>query len=180
MQKINLTVFCSSKQNLNSMYYSETKKVIRLISPSKYNIVYGGGSIGIMGVVRSSWLEIGGKIISSNVQKFAEPNIVDDYMYDNIIDRQKKLVEIGDGYLIFPGGYGTNYELLEVITKNDVGESFKPIFILNTNGIFNNFICHIKKLIEEGFITKDFNKLNIFVETEPIKIANRINQFFNF
>lgn len=178
MRKINLTVFCSSKQNLNSMYYSETAMTMNLLNPSKYTIVYGGGSIGIMGTVRSSWLKSGGAIISSNIYKFVEPNIIDDYLYDNIIDRQKKLVELGDGYLIFPGGYGTNYELLEVITKNDISEAFKPIFILNTNGIFNYFIMHIKKLIAEGFITRDFDKLNIYVELNPEQLAGKINQFF--
>lgn len=178
MQKINLTVFCSSKQNLKQVYYSQTKKSIQLLNPLKFNIVYGGGSIGIMGTVRKSWLEIGGNIISSNMHKFTEPDIVDDYLYDNIIDRQKKLVEIANGYLIFPGGYGTNYELLEVITKNDIGEASKPIFILNTNGIFNNFIRHIKKLINEGFITRDFEKLNVFVESDPAILIGKINDFF--
>lgn len=178
MQKINLTVFCSSKQNLKPFYYSQTKTLIQMLNPLKFNIVYGGGSIGIMGIVRESWLNISGNIISSNIYKFVEPNITDDYLFDNIIDRQKKLVELGDGYLIFPGGYGTNYELLEVITKNDIGEAFKPIFILNTNGIFNNFICHIKKLIEEGFITRDFEKLNIYVDSNPISLVAKINDFF--
>jgi uncharacterized protein (TIGR00730 family) len=178
MQKKNLTVFCSSKQNLNSLYYLETKKLIQMLNPQKYNIIYGGGSIGIMGTVRKSWLEINGNIISSNIHKFVESDIIDDYLYDNIIDRQKKLVELGDGYLILAGGYGTNYELLEVITKNDIGEASKPIFILNTNGIFNNFILHTKKLIEEGFITRDIEKLNIFVESDPNLLIVKINQIF--
>lgn len=66
-----------------------------------------------------------------------------------------------------------------MITKNDVGESSKPIFILNTNGIFDNFILQMNKLIEEGFITRDFKKLNIFVESEPEKLIMKINDFFN-
>ena len=62
-----------------------------MLNPQKYNIIYGGGSIGIMGIVRKSWLEINGNIISSNIHKFVESDIIDDYLYDNIIDRQKKL-----------------------------------------------------------------------------------------
>ena len=116
--KTNLTVFCSSKQNLNPIYYLDVEKIIKLLNPSKYNIVYGGGTNGIMDTVRKSWLDIGGTIISSNIIRFIEPDIKDDYLFDNIIDRQKKLVELGDGYLVFPGGYGTHYEALEVITKN--------------------------------------------------------------
>lgn len=180
VKKINLTTFCSSKSNLNPIYYLMTSNLISNLDTSKYNIVYGGGSTGIMGVVRNSWLQVGGTIISSNVYKFVESGIIDDYLFDNIIDRQKKLVELGDGYLVFPGGYGTHYETLEVITKNDVGEASKPVFILNTNGIFDNFISQINLLIEEKFITRDFAKLNIFVESEPQLLLEKINEFFNF
>jgi uncharacterized protein (TIGR00730 family) len=178
--KINLTVFCSSKQNLNPIYYSQVEKAIGLLDSDKYIIVYGGGTGGIMGTVRVAWTnkENPGTIISSNVNKFAEPGISDDYLFDNIIDRQKKLVELGQGYLVFAGGYGTHYETLEVITKNDIGEASKPVFILNTNGIFDGFIEHIEKLIGEGFITRDFAKLNIFVESEPNKLIEKINCFF--
>lgn len=177
--KNNLTVFCSSKQNLNPIYYSQVEKLIKLLNPSDYNIVYGGGSTGIMGTTRKSWLDIGGTIISSNIYRFVEPNIIDDYLFDNIIDRQKKLVELGDGYLVFAGGYGTHYETLEVITKNDIGEASKPIFILNTNGIFDNFIYQINKLVNEGFITRNLNKLNVFVESDPEKLINIINNYFD-
>jgi uncharacterized protein (TIGR00730 family) len=178
--KVNLTVFCSSKSNLNPVYYFQVEKTIELLEASKFNIVYGGGTGGIMGTVRFIWInkKNPGTIISSNINKFVESGIQDDFLFDNIIDRQKKLVELGQGYLVFPGGYGTHYETLEVITKNDIGEASKPVFILNTNGIFDGLTGHIQKLIEEGFITRDFVKLNIFVESEPYKLVERINSFF--
>lgn len=178
MNKINLSTFCSSKSNLKSIYYLQTNQLISNLNPSKYNIVYGGGTGGIMGTVRKSWLEVGGTIISSNITRFVEPDITDDYLFDNIIDRQKKLVDLGDGYLVFPGGYGTHYEMLEVITANDIGQASKPVFILNIDGIFNNFITQINLLIKEGFITRDFVKLNIFVESEPEKLIERINNYY--
>lgn len=177
--KKNLTLFCSSKQNLNALYYSEARVLVSKLNPRIFNIVYGGGSIGIMGVVRDTWLKVGGKIISSNIYRFVEKDIRDDYLYDNIIDRQKKLVELGDGYLVLPGGYGTHYEALEVITKNDIGEASKPIFILNTNGIFDNFINQIDLLVKEKFITRSLEKLNVYVETKPEELANKINWFFS-
>ena len=68
---------------------------------------------------------------------------------------------------------------MEVITKNDIGEASKPIFILNTNGIFNNFINQINVLIEEKFITRNFDKLNVFVESEPEKLVSKINNYFS-
>lgn len=179
IKKINLSTFCSSKSNLDFKYYHHTHQLISNLDTSRYNIVYGGGTGGIMGTVRKSWLEVGGTIISSNINCFAEPGITDDYLFDNIIDRQKKLVDLGNGYLVLPGGYGTHYEMLEVITKNDIGEASKPVFILNIDGIFDNFMSQINLLIREGFITRDFDKLKIFVETEPKKLIERINDYYN-
>ena len=178
-KKINLSTFCSSKSNLNPIYYSQTHNTISKLDPIKFNIVYGGGTGGIMGTIRKSWLEVGGTVISSNIKRFIEPDIMDDYLFDNIIDRQKKLVDLGDGYLVFPGGYGTHYETLEVITKNDIGEASKPVFILNVNRIFDNFIDQIDLLIKEKFITRDFTKLNIFIESDPDKLIEIINKFFS-
>ena len=178
MKKINLSTFCSSKANLATKYYFQTYQLVSKLNTSKYNIVYGGGTGGIMGIVRKSWLDIGGIIISSNINKFAEPNIYNDYLFDNIIDRQKKLVELGDGFFVFPGWYGSHYETLEVITKNDIGEASKPVFILNIDGIFNNFIAQIDLLIKEKFITREFDKLNVFVETEPEKLIKKIDEYF--
>jgi len=180
IKKINLTTFCSSKSNLDSKYYLCTHQLVSNLNPARYNIVYGGGTGGIMGTVRKSWLEVGGTIISSNISRFVEPGIIDDYLFDNIINRQKKLVDLGDGYLVFPGGYGTHYEMLEVITANDIGETSKPIFIFNIYGIFDNFIAQINLLIKDKFITRDFAKLNIFIESEPDKLIEKINNYFNY
>jgi hypothetical protein len=174
---INLTVFCSSKNNLDSIYQEEVKKLVKLIDSNKFNIIYGGGTTGLMGTMRLTWLSNGGNIITSNIEKFVEPDVYDNYVFDNIIDRQKKLVELGDAYLILPGGYGTHYEALEVITKNDIGEALKPIYIFNVKGIFNGFINHINNLIKEGFITRDFDKLQVFIESDAEILSNLINNY---
>lgn len=166
-----ITIFCSSKQNLNPVYKENVTKVIENLDKTKFTLAYGGGTTGLMGVVRSEWK---GGLITSNMTKFVEKGIDDTYVFDNIVDRQKKLVEIGDAYLIFPGGYGTHYEMLEVITKNDVKESYKPIFIFNVNNIFDDFILHIKKLCEEGFISHLFEELQIYIESDYEKLVEII------
>lgn len=177
--KFNLTVFSSSKPNLEQIFYTQSKMLIEHLNPDNITIVYGGGTSGIMGTVRNTWLELGGTIISSNVVKFTEHGITDDYLYENIIDRQKKLVELGDGYLILPGGYGTNYEMLEVITKNDVGEASKPIFIYNVNGIYDDFVKYMDQLIDKGFASRGFEQLQIYVSTDYKELVEYINQYVN-
>lgn len=172
----NITIFCSSKNNLKSIYYEKVNQLIELLDITKITLVYGGGTNGLMGTVRNAWLEKSGKIITSNMYKFTEPDIIDDYLFDSIDDRQKKLVELGDGYLVLPGGYGTHFEALEVMTKNDIGECSKPIFILNIDGIFDGLIKHIDKLFDDGFITRDFKKINVFICHDVVELAELINK----
>lgn len=172
----NLTVFCSSKNNLNPIYYEQAHKLISLLNTKNIKIVYGGGTTGIMGVVRKTFLDNNGKIISSNLNKFVEPNIYDDYVFNNMDDRQKKLMDLGDAYLILPGGYGTHFEMLEAMTNNDIGVSNKPIFMFNCNGIFDSLLVQINKLTQEGFITRDLNKINTYVMSNIDDLSNKINE----
>ena len=187
---INLTVFCSSKDNLDDNLHLEIQKFIQLLDINKFNIVYGGGTCGLMGTVRKTFIESGasfnkvknlgkasGKIISSNVTKFVEPDIEDDYVFDNINERQRKLIDLGDAYLILPGGYGTHSEMLEVMTKNDIGECSKPIFIFNCLDIFDNLINLFNNLKFNGLITRDFSKIKVTISSNPIELADLINNY---
>lgn len=172
-----LSVFCSSKNNLNKKYELSVKKFIDKLNKDSYTIAYGGGTTGLMGVVRNEWVKKGGTIISSNIHKFVDPNVEDTYVFDNIIDRQKKLVELGDGYVILPGGYGTHYEMLEVITKNDIKEANKPIFIYNIDNVFENFILQFEYLTKEGFVSHNFNDLNIHISKNEFELIEQINKY---
>jgi uncharacterized protein (TIGR00730 family) len=174
---INLTVFCSSKDNLNNDFHLEIQNFIKLLDVNKFNLVYGGGTCGLMGTVRKTFIESNGNIISSNVTKFVEPDIDDDYVFDNINERQKKLIDLGDAYLILPGGYGTCSEMLEVMTKNDIGECSKPIFIFNCFEIFDNLINLFDNLKFNGLITRDFNKIKVTINSNPIELADIINNY---
>jgi uncharacterized protein (TIGR00730 family) len=175
---INLTVFCSSKDNLDDNLHLEIQKFIQLLDVNKFNIVYGGGTCGLMGTVRKTFINSNGKIISSNVNKFVEPDIEDDYVYDNINERQRKLIELGDAYLVLPGGYGTLSEMFEVMTKNDIGECSKPIFIFNSSNIFDNLINLLNDLKFNGLINKDFNKIKVTINSNPNELADIINNYF--
>ena len=173
----NLTVFCSSKSNIDVKYHEAVSRLIGLIDHSKYNVVYGGGTGGLMGTVRKTYEKKGGKVISSNVRRFMENDCPDDFVYDTIDERQKKLIDLGDMYLILPGGYGTHFEMLEVMTKNDIGEASKPIFLYNVNGIFDNLIKLIDNLVKEGFITRNFDNIKVFSSGDEFELSCMINTY---
>ena len=88
----NLTVFCSGKNDLKPEYVQTTQNLVSRINIEKYRIVYGGGQIGLMGTVRDTFKSKGGILITSNLKQFVSSE-GDDYVFDNISDRQSKLIQ---------------------------------------------------------------------------------------
>lgn len=173
MKKV--TVFGSSKNDLDPFYFQQTERLMNLLDPDQFTLVYGGGNKGLMALTR----KFKGKVVSSNLYKFVPDDtefVKDDFLFDTIEERQSKMMELGDMYLILPGGYGTHYEMLEVITKNDIGQTKKPIFIFNLNHVFDTLIIHLHDLYQKGFITRDLFSLHVYNISEPESLAEIMNQ----
>ena len=172
---INLTVFCSGKNDLKPEYVETTQELVSRIDIEKYRIVYGGGRIGLMGTVRDTFKSKGGTLITSNLKQFVEKE-GDDYVFDNISDRQSKLIQLADVLLVLPGGFGTLYECLETITKNQIREISKKIIIFNYNHIYDHLLAQIEVLQREGFVKNTVESYNIVVFTtvnEVVKYLDR-------
>jgi len=170
-----LTIFCSGKIGVKQEYLEEVKTLINLFDTKKITIAYGGGNVGLMGTVSDTYKAKGGKLITSNIKKFTVDGYPDDYIFDNITERQSKLIELGDVFLALPGGFGTIYELLEVITKNQIDEISKPVYIYNYKGIYDNFMRLIDDLQKEGFIKHDLEWYNIQVFTDPKELVDALH-----
>jgi hypothetical protein len=159
---INIGIFCSGKNDLKPEYVETTRELISRIDIAKYRIVYGGGRIGLMGTVRDTFKGKGGTLITSNLKQFVEGDD-DDYVFDNISDRQSKLIQLADVLLVLPGGFGTLYECLETITKNQIREISKKIIIFNYNHIYDHLLAQIEVLQREGFVKNTVESYNIVV-----------------
>jgi len=170
--KINITIFASSKDIIDKEYFEKTRELIMKLNEIKddINVIYGGGDKGLMGEIS----KYKGNLISSNVTMFVTPTMKDEYVFDDINDRQEKLIELGDAYIILPGGYGTHYELLEVMTLNDIKASNKPIIFYNINNFFDKFINHLDDITNTKFITNSLKDINVHIFYNPDEIINFI------
>ena len=171
-----LTIFCSGKNGVKQEYLDEVKTLVNSFNTEKITIAYGGGNVGLMGVVNYTYKAKGGKLITSNIKKFMVDGYPDDYIFDNITERQSKLIELGDIFLALPGGFGTIYELLEVITKNQIEEISKPVYIYNYKGVYDNLVRLIIDLQNEGFVKHDLDWYKIRVFTDPKELVDAINK----
>jgi uncharacterized protein (TIGR00730 family) len=170
-------IFCSGKTDMKEEYVSIVSNILQKIDKEKVALVYGGGHVGLMGLIRDVYK---GKVISSNLTKFIcnSENIQDDFVFEKISDRQSKLIDLSDMFIVFPGGFGTMYECLEVITKNQIGEHFKKIIIFNYKGLYNHLYEQFKLLNEEGFIKNPLYHYNIvfLTENDTDLLLNYINE----
>ena len=177
-KKKKLTVFCSSKDNINSTYIEHIKTLITKIDPNKIEIIIGSRYEGLMGIVSNTFIKNKGTIISVQTSQFLNEDFKDDYVYDNLSDRENKLYELGDEYLILPGGIGTSTELFEVLLRNDINETSKNIYIYNINGFYENILHHIDKLNNENILYgNSIQNLKIHSSTNLNDIVNKINKY---
>lgn len=171
----NLSVFCSGKNNLQKQYVDVSVDLISAIDEKKYQIVYGGGTCGIMGNVRNTFLQKGGTILTSNLIRFQEQENPDNYIFDKISDRQQKLMELGDIFLVLPGGIGTIFEALQVLTCNYIGEFSKEIILFNYNNLYDNLIKQMDTLQDEGFLKYSLGDLKMKIFTDYKELAYYLN-----
>jgi uncharacterized protein (TIGR00730 family) len=172
-----LTIFCSGKIGVKQEYLEEIQTLVNSFDTEKITIAYGGGNVGLMGTVSDTYKAKGGNLITSNIKKFTVDGYPDDYIFDNITERQSKLIELGDIFLALPGGFGTIYELLEVITKNQIEEISKPVYIYNYKGVYDNLIRLIDDLQKEGFIKHDLEWYKIRVFTDPKELVDALHSY---
>ena len=157
MQVKALAVFCGSKPGANPLFEKQAKELGYLLAEKEITLIYGGGSVGIMGITSNATLERGGKVtgIIPSILKDREVHhegITELIVVDNMHTRKKMLYEKCDAAIILPGGFGTMDEFFEMLTWNQLSIHDKKIFILNTAGFYDHLLALIKTMRQEGFL----------------------------
>lgn len=169
-----LAVFCGSHNGNNPLYVQHAVALGQLMAKHNISLVYGGGSVGIMGEIADSVMSSGGKVIGVIPQVLVEwerqhKNITELIVTEDMHSRKKTIYSLCDAAVILPGGFGTLDELFEMLTWNQLSIHEKEIYILNTNGFYSNLIKHIHMMKEEKFLyEKAFNTINII--NEPMEL----------
>ncbi|MET0299965.1 MAG: TIGR00730 family Rossman fold protein [Flavitalea sp.] len=173
-----VAVFCGSKTGLNPIFAKHAAELGRLLSVLDLKLVYGGGKVGLMGIIADAILAGGGrangvipKVLIEWEQQhlgLSELTVVPD-----MHTRKKMMYELCDAAIIMPGGFGTMDELFEMLTWNQLKIHDKKIYILNSDGFYNYLRLHIENSRREGFLYESTEERLIFCET-PVEIFNKI------
>jgi uncharacterized protein (TIGR00730 family) len=181
--KINLVIFSgSNKLIIDNILINNLNFIANNINIHKYNIWYGGGTSGIMGIIPRKFSERSGQVFSVDSKQFIKnydpltykPEFGISYVMDTFTKRQNKLVSNGDIYLCLPGGVGTISELFDVLVNNDVNNKHSDIIIYSYNDYFKNILDFINDNIKSGYIRKKILD-HIFVFNNEKDICDFLN-----
>lgn len=169
MQRI--CVFCGSKVGSDPQYRRAAEELGRLLVERGQGLVFGGGSIGLMGLLADAVLDGGGEVIGVIPQKLAtkelrHTGVSDMRVVPDMHARKALMAQLADAFIALPGGFGTLEELLEVVTWAQLGFHAKTIGLLSVGGYFDPLVRLIDHAVEEGFIQAKHRQL-IVVDNSP-------------
>ncbi|MBE0424250.1 MAG: TIGR00730 family Rossman fold protein [Lutibacter sp.] len=179
MKKV--AVFCGSSIGFNEVYRNEAIKLGNHFIENNIGLVYGGGKIGMMGILADTMIEKNGEVIGVipgllRHEEVAHTNITEMIVTKTMSKRKIKISKLVDGYIALPGGFGTMDEIFEALTLGQLGIETKPVGILNTNGFFNHLILQLDVMVTEGYL-KQSNKEMLIISDS---VTDLIAQMFNY
>ncbi len=176
-----VTVFCGASPGFDKVYQSEAVRLAQLLVQQKTDVVFGGGKIGMMGIVADATLAAGGKVtgvipIFLKTKEVAHDSLTEMHVVKTMHERKMLMHDLSDGVIALAGGYGTLEELFEMLTWAQLGLHEKPIGLLNTKGYFNHLLKFLDQMHEEGFLNTA-NRSMILVHENPEKLLTMMNNY---
>ena len=164
---MNICIFCGSSFGNDSAYRQAAESTGKLLSERGIGLVYGGGHVGLMGVVADAVLSGGGQVTGVIPRALAEREVAHNGLTSLIVvetmhERKAEMAKRADGFIALPGGAGTMEEAFEQWTWAQLGVHQKPCGFLNVNGYFDPLRVMINKMIQEGFLKPEYAEILIF------------------
>ena len=162
MKKI--CVYCGSSDKIPQVYLDAAHQLGITLADRGMTLVYGAGSTGAMGAVADGVLQGGGEVWGvmpkmCDTPQLAHKGLTRYEVVENIHVRKARMIEISDGFIALPGGFGTFEELFEVITWAQIGLHRKPIGLLNIRGYYDPLLAMVAHADAEGFIYSEHRQL---------------------
>jgi uncharacterized protein (TIGR00730 family) len=175
---MNVCVFCGSGSGLNPVYAETARRLGVLLANSSTRLIYGGGNIGLMGILADSVIQAGGDVTgvipSFLLQKeVGHRGITKLEVVESMHQRKQRMADLSDAFVAMPGGWGTLEELSEILTWKQLGLITQPVVLLNTNRFFDPLLQQMRLMVREGFLQAGYLDL-LQVEESPEKILSAL------
>ncbi len=179
MKKI--VVFCGSSLGFNPVYKEAAIELGNYFVKKQIGLVYGGGKIGMMGVISDTILAQNGDVIGVIPKLLEKEEVIHTGVEEMIVcknmsERKVIMSKLVDGYITLPGGFGTLDELFEALTLGQLHIEQKPIGLLNVNGFFNATLLQLDKMVEEGYL-KQANRNMLLIGSSVDELMQKMHNY---
>ncbi len=145
----------------------------RFLARKGIELVFGGGKVGLMGVLANAAIDAGGSVVGViprflNIREVVHDGVSELIHVDSMHERKALISEMSDGFIALPGGFGTFDELFEMLTWGQLGLHRKPVGVLNVNGYFSDLLKAMDTMVREGFLK--------VIHREMVIVSDRIEE----
>ena len=179
MKKI--CIFCGSSMGFNPIYKEKAKELGQVMAERGCELLYGGGSVGLMKIIADVMLENHCKVIGTITQHLMDMEVgyddIDELIVvESMAERKKILEDMADGFIAMPGGIGTMDEFFETYVLSQLRVFDKPVALFNVNGYYDDIIHFIDKAAKEGFVRKEHAE-NLIVCDDPKELLEKMEHY---
>lgn len=176
-----IAVFCGSSAGNETAYKDAGKAIGIYLAKNNIELVFGGGKVGMMGIIADAVLENRGKVVGVipsilKVKEVMHPDVQEMIVTKTMHKRKQIMYDMSDGFIALPGGFGTLDELFETVTWSQLVLHQKPVAILNVAGFFDPLLEMVNTMVEKGFIKKPNDEI-LIVDTNIESLFKKMSDF---
>jgi uncharacterized protein (TIGR00730 family) len=182
MQQIkSLCVYCGSSPGATPAYAQAARGLARAMVEQNISLVYGGGNVGLMGIIADEMMRLGGQATGVIPQALLKKELGHNgltqlHIVKDMHERKAMMADLSDGFIAMPGGIGTLEELFEVFTWAQLGFHQKPIGLLNVEGFYDGLLQFIQHMVSQRFV-KDEQAALLMAEAQAEDLLQRFKSF---
>jgi len=178
---LRICVFCGSSMGYSEEYKVAARKLGEYFATNNIELVYGGADVGLMKIIADTMLEKGSHVIGVMPGHLVDRGVVHHNLsqliaVETMAERKQKMVDLSDGFIAMPGGFGTLDELSEILTYNQLRISDKPLGFLNVNHYFDDLFRFFNHAAEAGFVRKEHLD-NLIVSDHIGDLVSKMNTY---
>lgn len=176
-----ICVYCGSSHGARRQYTAAARALGRILLERGIGLVYGGASVGLMGVIADTMLAGGGEVIGIipsvlRKREVVHENLSELHLVDSMHQRKALMEQLADGFIALPGGFGTLDETFEILTWAQLGMHRKPIGLLNVDGYFDQLVGFLQHTAAERFVHPDQLR-GLVVDDDPTRLLDRFADY---
>jgi uncharacterized protein (TIGR00730 family) len=173
-----ICVFCGASAGSRAEYASAARALASLMAAQGIGLVYGGGNVGLMGVIADAMLDAGGEVIgvipaSLVAKEVAHRAVTELRIVQTMHERKALMNDLSDAFVAMPGGFGTLEEFFEILTWSQLGFHGKPCGLLNVAGYYDGLLGMLDHAVAENFVRHDSRRL-VIAESDAARLLQRL------